>query len=219
MTVRVLSKKSTRLLNSISCLHHQSLYLRAPMEPFILASSSPQRKRLLEGLNMEFVVIPSRVNEEACTETDPAKRAVLLAREKASEVAGLHRGRWVIGCDTLVVAPNGTLLEKPTSEQDARRMLQLQSGGTSVVHSGLALMSPAGVLESGLSTSHVTFRTLSAADIDWWMQTGLWKDRSGSFQIDGPGQMMIQEIRGDWTSIVGLPIYLLGEFLRKARVL
>lgn len=184
-------------------------------EPLILASSSPQRKTLLEGLGVPFVVVPSKVNEEACTEADPAKRAELLAREKAQEVAERHRGRWVIGSDTLVVAQDGTLLEKPVDETDARRMLMLQSGGVSVVHSGLALVSPAGVIESGLSSSDVRFKQLSEAEIDWWMSTQLWQNRSGSFQIDGPGQLMIAEIRGDWTSIVGLPVFLLGELLRR----
>lgn len=186
------------------------------MEPLILASSSPQRKRLLEGLGIAFVVIPSKVNEEACTENNPATRSVMLAREKAQEVADRHRGRWIIGCDTLVVAPDGALLEKPVDEADARRMLEIQSGGTSIVHSGLALISPAGMVLDGLSSSDVRFKKLSDTDIDWWMQTKLWHDRSGSFQIDGPGQLMIEEIRGDWTSIVGLPVFLLGELMQQA---
>lgn len=184
-------------------------------EPLILASSSPQRKTLLEGLGIPFVVIPSQVNEEACTELDPAKRAALLAREKAQEVAERHRGRWVIGCDTLVVASDGTLMEKPADDEDARRMLMLQSGRVSVVHSGLALISPAGLMEADLSSSDVRFKELSHEDIDWWIKTRLWENRSGSFQIDGPGQLMITEIRGDWTGIVGLPVFLLGELLRR----
>lgn len=98
-------------------------------QPVILASASPQRKTLLANLGVEFVVIPSQVNEETCSEKDPAKRAVQLAREKAEEVAQRHRGRWVIGCDTLVVAPDGTLLEKAAIEEEAREMLKLQSGG------------------------------------------------------------------------------------------
>ena len=183
-------------------------------DPLILASASPQRRTLLEGLGIPFVVIPSQVNEEACTEMDPPKRAQLLAREKAQEVADRHRGRWVIGCDTLVMAPDGTLLEKAVDADDARRMLRLQSGGVSVVHSGLAVISPTGLMEDGLSSSDVQFRTLSDADIDWWIASNLWQNRSGSFQIDGPGQLMIEHIRGDWTSIVGLPVYLLGQILR-----
>jgi len=182
-------------------------------DPLILASASPQRKTLLTGLGVEFVVIPSQVNEEACTEHDPAKRAQLLSREKAQDVADRHRGRVVIGCDTLVVAPDGTLLEKPVDEADARRMLKLQSGGTSIVHSGLSVIHATGEMSSGLSSSDVRFKTLSEEDIDWWIKTNLWQGRSGGFQIDGPGQLMIEEICGDWTSIVGLPVFLLGDLL------
>lgn len=186
------------------------------MQPLILASSSPQRKTLLEGLGIDFVIIPSRFNEMDHPEKDPAKRAQYLAREKASDVASMHRGRWVLGCDTLVVADDGTLLEKPLDAADARRMLLLQSGRTSVVHSALALISPDGVVHEGLSSSDVKFKTLSGDEIDWWIESGIWENRSGAFQIDGQGQLMIQEICGDWTSIVGLPVFLFGELAAKA---
>lgn len=185
-------------------------------DSIILASSSPQRKTLLEGLGVLFSVIPSQVNEEACTEMDPAARAQLLAREKAHDVAGRHRGQWVIGCDTLVVAHTGERLEKPVDAEDARRMLQLHSGATSVVHSGLAVIRPDGAMFDGLSSSSVTFKTLSSDEMDWWIGTELWQGRSGGFQIDGLGQLMIERIDGDWTSIVGLPVFLLGELFKKA---
>lgn len=185
------------------------------MESLILASSSPQRKYLLEGLGLSFSIIPSQVNEEACTEMDPAARALLLAREKARDVAERHRGQWVIGSDTLVVS-GSTRLEKPEDATDARRMLAMHSGRTSLVHSGLALVRPDGAIFDGLSSSSVTFRTLSEEDIDWWIRTGLWEGRSGAFQIDGVGQLMIERIEGDWTSIVGLPVFLLGELFKKA---
>lgn len=186
------------------------------MESIILASASPQRKTLLEGLGVPFVVVPSHVNEEACTEPDPAARARLLAREKAHEVMERHRGQWIIGSDTLVVASTGERLEKPQSEEEARRMLQLHSGATSIVHSGLAVIRPDGAMFDGLSSSSVTFRSLTSSNIDWWMGTGLWRDRSGAFQIDALGQLMIERIDGDWTSIVGLPVYLLGRLFDEA---
>ncbi len=186
------------------------------MHPLILASASPQRARLLEGLGLAFSVIPSRIEEEMCGERDPAKRAVRLAIDKAQEVAARHRGEWIIGCDTLVVAPDGTLLEKPANAEEARTMLVRQSGGTSVVHSGLALLSPSGVLHDGLSSSSVTFKRLSDAEIDWWIGTGLWEGRSGAFQIDGPGQLMIERIAGDWSSVVGFPVFLFGALAQEA---
>jgi septum formation protein len=186
----------------------------------ILASASPQRKRLLEGLGIEFSVVPSQVNEEECTIDDPSERAMKLAFLKAEDVSNRYPDKFVIGCDTLVVSSNGTLLEKPKDEDDARRMLRLQSGNVSEVHSGLTVMAPAGSEcshSSGISSSDVHFKNLSDEDIEWWIGTGLWKDRSGSFQIDGLGQLMIEWIRGDWTGIVGLPVFLLGNMLKEVK--
>lgn len=185
-------------------------------QPLILASASPQRKVLLEGLGIDFVIIPSRFNEADHPEKDPAVRAQTLAKEKALDVAEQHRGRWVLGCDTLVVTEDGELLEKPLDAQDARRMLTLHSGRTSVVHSGLALVSPEGIVHEGLSSSDVLFKRLTGEEMDWWIESELWKNRSGGFQIDGPGQWMIAEICGDWTSIVGLPVFLFGQLAEEA---
>lgn len=184
--------------------------------PLVLASSSPQRRLLLQGLGVEFIVDPSNVDENACTERDAAKRAAHLARLKAQDVMGRHPGACVIGCDTLVEAPTGEILEKPMDEADARRMLRLQSGATSIVHSGLCVIAPSGEAHEGMCSSAVQFAKLSDADVEWWIGTGEWQNRSGAFQIDGRGQLMIERIEGDWTSVVGLPVFLLGQLLRKA---
>lgn len=167
---------------------------------------------------MEFTVDPSAVDETSHPEADPAKRALILSQMKAADVSKRHPRSVVIGCDTLVVAPDGTLLEKPNDADDARRMLRLQSGGTSVVHSGLTLIDANGESYSDVSSNNVTFRTLHDADVEWWISTGQWRDRSGSFQIDGLGQLLIADLEGDWTSVVGLPVFLLGELMRKAGV-
>lgn len=182
----------------------------------ILASASPQRKTLLAGLGLTFEVIPSRVQESECQERDPVRRAELLSALKARDVAAKHPGHIIIGCDTLVVNAEGHLLEKPADAQDALRMLQLQSGRTSVVHSGVTVISESGKECSGVSSSSVTFKKLSKQEEQWWIGTRLWEDRSGAFQIDGLGQLMIERIEGDWSGIVGLPVFLLGDLLRKA---
>lgn len=185
------------------------------MPQWILASRSPQRAALLAGLGVEFAVEPSGVDEVTFVEADPMERALKLAVAKAKDVHERMPGTVVIGCDTLVVAPDGTLLEKPSDAEDARRMLRMQSGGCSTVHSGLAVVGPDGNLAKDVSSSRVRFRNLSADDIDWWIAGGQWADRSGSFQIDGTGQLLIAHIEGDWTSIVGLPIYLLGQLTKE----
>ncbi|MDD5026525.1 MAG: Maf family protein [Candidatus Peribacteraceae bacterium] len=189
------------------------------MNRLVLASASPQRKRLLLSLGMSFEVVPSDVEEADCRETDPVTRARSLAVMKAGNVAATHGDAWVIGCDTLVVASNGALFEKPGNEREARAMITRLSGGACLVHSGLCLQSPDGRTFKDVSTSVVTFKKLSEAEIDWWMASRLWQGRSGAFQIDGPGQLMIERIEGDWSSVVGLPIFLLGKLMREAGVL
>lgn len=182
----------------------------------ILASSSPQRARLLEGIGVEFEVIPSAVDEDGHGERDPEKRAQVLAKLKAQDIAKDHPDRWVLGADTLVVSEKGTLLEKPANEDEARAMLREQSDATSIVHSAVCLIAPDGKISEGIDTSSVHFRPLSAEDIGWWMSTNLWQGRSGGFQIDGPGQLMIERIEGDWSGIVGLPIFLFGRLASRA---
>ncbi|MEK7218202.1 MAG: Maf family protein [Patescibacteria group bacterium] len=186
-------------------------------EKLILASASPQRKALLEGLGLSFEVIPSTLDEGGHPEwDDPVRRARLLAELKAKEVARDNPGAWVIGCDTLVVSPDGVLFEKPRDEREARAMVAAQSGKTSAVHSGLSIITPEGKRVEGVSSSRVRFKELTDGELDWWIRTNQWQGRSGAFQIDGLGQLMIEEITGDWTGVVGLPVYLLGKLLRES---
>lgn len=185
------------------------------MESVILASASPQRKALLEGLGLPFTVAVSTVDEDGHPERSPRDRALVLAQMKAQEVAAKHPGAFVIGCDTLVVTADGDLHEKPANADEARRMIGKQSGRACVVHSGLCVIGPSGAY-SDVSSSTVHFTELSSEQIDWWISTNLWQGRSGAFQIDGPGQLMIEKLEGDWTSVVGLPVFLLGRLLEQA---
>lgn len=188
------------------------------MKSLILASASPQRAKLLENAGIPFTVIVSSVDEDAHPEKDPVLRAQALAKAKALDVASHQPDAWILGCDTLVVSVDGELLEKPVDEKHAREMLGKQSGNTSFVHSALYLLSPDQKSFAGISSSAVTFKTLSSKDIDWWIGTGLWKDRSGGFQIDGAGQFMIENLKGDWSSVVGLPMFLLGQLYEEAGI-
>ena len=170
---------------------------------------------LLKGLGFDFEVKPSSLDEGTCEEKNPEKRAVILARLKAEDIAKNNPDAYVIGCDTLIVAHDEILIEKAANEQEARKMIEKQSGTASRVHSGLCVIAPDGKKVEGLSSSTVFFKKLTNEDIDWWINTGLWKGRSGSFQIDGPGQFMFEKLEGDWTSVVGLPVFLLGELMEE----
>jgi len=183
----------------------------------ILASASPQRATLMQGLGLSFDIIPSDIAESECKECNPERRAEVLARSKAEDIAARNTDALVIGCDTLVVASDGTMLEKPSDADDARRMLELQSGKPSYVHSAVCVIGSDSAKE-GLSSSIIMFRELNAGEIDWWLKTGLWEGRSGSFQIEGPGQLLIDRLDGDWTGVVGLPVALLRRLMEESGV-
>ncbi len=182
----------------------------------ILASSSPQRQRLLKEYGVEFEVIPSSIDEAEVVLSDPIERAKLLARLKAEDVYSKYPESWVLGSDTLIVSHEGNLLEKPCDESHAREMLSEQSGGVSKVHSAISLISPEAKKHEDISTSHVYFRTLTDEDLDWWISTGLWEGRSGSFQIEGEGERLIERCEGEYSGVVGLPIELLGRLFASA---
>ena len=184
--------------------------------PVLLASASPHRKILLERLGLPFVVEQSAVDEEAYPERDPVLRATNLARLKAEDRARCHPDHWIIGCDTLVVASDSLLLEKPDGAAEAASMLRRQSSATSVVHSAVCIVGPDGRTHEGISSSRVTFRTLTEADISWWIGTNLWEGRAGGFQLDGLGQTLIERLEGDWTGVVGLPVFLLTSLFDRA---
>lgn len=182
----------------------------------VLASASPQRKSLLKGLGLSFDIHPSHFDESNCDKVDAKDRAIHLAFHKAASVNESFPDSFVIGCDTLVVSEDGILLEKAPDAATARAAIVALSGKTAEVHSALSIVDPDQKHHEDISSSRVTFKELTEEEIDWWIGTELWKDRSGSFQIDGPGQLMISNIEGDWSSVVGLPVYLLGELFSKA---
>ncbi len=117
----------------------------------------------------------------------------------------------------MVVSETGALLEKPVDQNDARRMMVEHSGTKSIVHSAICLIEPSGKAHEALDSSILLFKKLSDDDIDWWIESNLWKDRSGAFQIEGKGQLIIEKLEGDWSGVVGLPLYLLGKLMEKAK--
>lgn len=183
-------------------------------ERLILGSASPGRAMILRRLGLPFEVVPSTVDESACDEGVPSRRAQLLAKLKALDVAARHPEATVIGCDSVVETAGGELLEKPTDGEDAKRMLRLLSGHQAHCHSGICVVrGDKAVL--GLCTTAVTFAPLNEQMINWWIAQGGWAGCAGAFQIEGRCQLLISKIEGDFTSVVGLPVYVLGTLLKE----
>ena len=151
-------------------------------------------------------VIPSRVEEKALRGETYGEHVCRLARAKAAEVAELHRGRWILAADTVVVIEN-EMLGKPHEPQEAQRMLQRLSGKEHLVATGFCLLNRSiPNLREREVTTRVKFKVLSPEEIHWYIQTGEPFDKAGGYAIQGRAAFMVQEIHGSYTNVVGLPL-------------
>jgi septum formation protein len=179
----------------------------------VLASSSPQRRALLERLGLAFTVRPSgtselRRGEPAVLATENALRKARAAREPGAREV-------VLGCDTLVVL-DGVIFGKPPDESAARETLRALSGATHEVLSGLALLfgceqapeAPDLVVpeRTAIARTSVTFRALGEDVLDWYLATGEWRGRAGGYAIQGAGAALVRAVEGDYENVVGLPL-------------
>ncbi|MBQ3095917.1 MAG: septum formation protein Maf [Clostridia bacterium] len=181
------------------------------METFLLASASPRRQDILNQLGLPFEVHPSDVCEDIPANTSPEDAVRILACRKAAACAEAFSGRWIIAADTLVVH-NGRLLGKPADRDDARSMLRALSGNTHRVLTGVCLRCGDSVF-SGTAATEVTFRELSCADINAYIDRGLSYGKAGAYGIQDLGAYFVTHICGDYSNIVGLPVNLLTELL------
>jgi len=172
----------------------------------ILASQSPRRRYLLEQAGLTFEVIPSRVDEAAVPLCAPEVYARRLAEAKAADIAARNPDCWVIGADTIVVIAKD-ILGKPDSEDSARHMLRQLSGQTHEVMTGFAIHCPAAEHRYATTiTTAVTFKSLSDAEIEWYVQTKEPFDKAGAYAIQGIGTFLVRTIQGSYTNVVGLPV-------------
>ncbi len=153
---------------------------------------------------MEFRVEAPEVDE--LTGGDPRALALENALRKARAVDG----EAVLGVDTEVVL-DGRVFGKPADAEEAETFLRRLSGRTHEVMSGIALRLPHGEERSDVAVTRVRFRLLEQRDIDWYLQTGEWRERAGGYAIQGRGAALVAEIEGDYWNVVGLPVAALVE--------
>jgi len=164
----------------------------------VLASGSPRRRELLEGLGVRFKVRPVDLDESPLPGEAPGDYVLRLAIEKAA--ARVEPGELVLAADTTVVV-DGEILGKPRDDEDARRMLRLLAGREHAVLTGIALGKAAEVDET-----LVRFAPLSEAEIDWYVATGEPRDKAGAYAIQGLGSLFVDGVEGSYSNVVGLPI-------------
>ncbi len=178
----------------------------------ILASASPRRRQLLEMLGLEITVRPSRIPEVRGADETPIAYVERLAREKAGSVPG----ELVLGADTTVLL-DAQLLEKPTDEIDALRMLRLLQGRSHSVITAVALQAH-GIMRQATDVTAVTFRPCSDAYLRDYIATGEPMDKAGAYGIQGYGAALVERIDGDFFGVMGLPVRLVLRLLEEAGV-
>lgn len=182
----------------------------------ILASQSPQRRKILETMGLKFKVRPAHIDEHHSGYKKPHAIARSIAYRKAKEVARKHPDDWVIGCDTIVVLAGGRIAVKPKDRADAKRTLKSYKNSFCNVYSGLSLVNRSKKLAyKGYERTKITFEDVSEETIEAFLDTGEWKGRSGSMTIEGKGAW-VRLIQGEYWNIVGLPIDLLKNMLKRA---
>jgi septum formation protein len=182
-----------------------------PAPPLLLASTSPQRRTILEQLGIPFDVVAPDYEEHDAPDLDATELVKEHALGKARSVAGRADGRPVLGVDTAVVL-DGLVYGKPANAESAAEMLDALGGKTHVVVSGLALLTPGWELVDHVTT-HVTFRPLTPRDVSVYVASGEWEGRAGAYAIQGLGAGLVQAIEGDYLNVVGLPAALLVRVL------
>ncbi len=187
------------------------------MRQIILASKSPRRKILLKKLGVKFKVVKSGYREHHLKHLSPSELVKFLAFGKAKKTALKYPNAIIIAADT-VVEFKGDILGKPKGNNEAKKVLQMLSGKTNYVITGMAVVdSLANKIFTIAKKTKVEFKKLSLESIEKYILTGEPMDRAGAYALDGKGIGLVRRVVGDMDSAIGLPIKDLKKILQKIK--
>ncbi len=179
----------------------------------ILASGSPRRSEILRELGFDFEIHKPEIDETRLANESPENLCLRLSRLKAQSVARDFANELVIAADTIVVI-DCEILGKPKDKSDALRMLRKLQGREHEVMTGLSICE-SGKIISCVEHSFVKFRDLSDSEMRAYISTNEGDDKAGAYAVQGKGAFLIEQVRGDFHNVVGLPIFRLGKMLEK----
>lgn len=177
--------------------------------PLILASASPRRVELLAQLGITpAAIIPADIDETPQKGEKPDALATRLAIGKARHVAthAQAKGAYILAADT-VVARGPRLLDKAINADQARTYLETLSGRKHIVWGGIAVISPDGRETVQCVKTSVSFKKLSAAELDSYIRSGEWEGKAGGYGIQGRAGAFVKHIAGSHSNVVGLSLY------------
>jgi septum formation protein len=178
----------------------------------ILASGSPRRREILEGLGWSFEIRPSEIEEGAYEGEEPGDLVRRLARSKAEAVEEPGSGALVLAADTVVVI-DGAILGKPEDRGEALAMLERLNGRTHRVYTGICLIAPDGARAVIAEQTQVTFRSMDRKALAAYVASGEGDDKAGAYAVQGRGALLVERIQGDYWNVVGLPVVAMSRLL------
>lgn len=174
------------------------------MKRFIVASASPRRREIFTNAGYEFEVIPSDADESVPEGLTVEQAVSLIAERKALAVLEKNKDAVVFGCDT-VVALDGVILGKPADRNEAAQMLRMLSGKTHKVVTAVCV-ADSEAREVFANVTEVEFYPYGEQTVQSYVATGECDDKAGSYGIQGYGAVLVKGIKGDYFSVMGLPV-------------
>ena len=173
---------------------------------FILASSSPQRKKLLKTIGIiPDDIVPANINETPKKNEKPKDFALRMSKEKALSVAKNNLNGFILSGDTIVAAGR-RIIGKPSSKNEAEKILKLLSGRRHRVLSAFTLIKPDCSEITKVVVSKVKFSRLSDKEISEYLDTNEWQGKAGGYAIQGRASAFVPWISGSYTGVMGFPM-------------
>lgn len=182
----------------------------------VLASTSPARRALLDALGVPYEAMAPGVGEEVPAGTEVERATAMLARRKAEAVAKVRPEALVLGADQLVEL-DGVALGKPPDATAALEQLRALSGRAHRIVTAVCLVGPGVDLEE-VDVVGMRLFALSEDELRRYVATGEWQGCAGGYRVEGRGQALFEDIKGDRTSVQGLPMLRVVRMLRRAGV-
>ncbi len=175
--------------------------------PLLLASSSPRRKAILNSLHIPYRTVVYNADEDFKLGKHPADIASEIAILKAESIKNDHKGSWILGADTIVVLDK-KIFGKPGEPRECTDMLLALSGRYHQVITGFCLLDTQGKPAHAQAVkTEVKIKELTGSEIQGYIKTGEPYGKAGGYAIQGLGSFMVEEIKGSYTNVVGLPVY------------
>ena len=183
----------------------------------ILASASPARAALLRQAKLRFTVIPSNIDERS-KYSNPKKFVLKLSYKKAQaivpQLTSYQKKVVIIGCDTIIIDPYQKVVGKPKDREMAKKLLITLAGNYHTVMTGCTIIiNPENISYQKVVSTLVKFRILSTDEIEFYLNQGEWKNKAGGYAVQGLGSLLVEEIRGDYYNVMGLPIHWIWQTL------